>query len=236
MNRSKFAFIGTASLLSLSLLTPAVFAEGPASSEATITFTAPVDVPPVLDPENPNVPLDPENPENPVDPPTGQVGPLSLDYVSSIDFGNQKVSLEEETYESESLRPFIQVTDRRGGGGLGWQVTASATPFTSSDNTSALNGAEITFMNPAVVAASTNTFAAPTAENVIKLAADGTASAKVAEAEENTGLGSWLVRWFGTAENTNNNVTLTVPAGQASEADFSSTITWTLSATPTDAN
>ena len=57
------------------------------------------------------------------------MGPLSLDYVSSIDFGTQKITMfEKKTYESTSLKPFIQVTDNRGTG-AGWKVTAAACSF-----------------------------------------------------------------------------------------------------------
>ena len=98
-------------------------------SKATITFEVNDGETPPRDPEDPTEPLDPTDPDNPTDEPTHNKGPLSLDYVSSIDFGTQKINMyEKETYQSTSLKPFIQITDNRGTG-AGWKVTASASSF-----------------------------------------------------------------------------------------------------------
>ena len=78
---------------------------------------------------HPTEPLDPTDEDNPTDEPTHNKGPLSLDYVSSIDFGTQKINMyKKEIYESTSLKPFIQITDNRGTG-AGWKVTAAASSF-----------------------------------------------------------------------------------------------------------
>ena len=127
-----------------------------------------------LDPEDPKEPLDPDDPNNPDDEPTGNDGPLSLDYVSSIDFGTQKVIInKEQTYESTSLKPFIQITDNRGTG-AGWKVTAAASPFNDGTKDT-LSGAKITFNNGEVVSPTTG-LVAPTPETSIVLSTDGTGS------------------------------------------------------------
>ena len=113
------------------------------------------------------------DPNNPEDDPTGNNGPLSLDYVSSIDFGTQKVVInKEQTYESTSLKPFIQITDNRGTG-AGWKVTAAASSFNDGTKDT-LSGAVITFNNGEVVSPTTG-LAAPTPETSVVLSTDGTA-------------------------------------------------------------
>src|SRR5690606_13157126 len=63
-------------------------------SEATINFSVGDTSPPVLDPTDPTIPYepDPSDPTDPQDEPTGNTGPLTLDYVSSVHFGNQVIS------------------------------------------------------------------------------------------------------------------------------------------------
>src|SRR3954447_14146957 len=60
---------------------------------------------------------------------TEDTNALTLDSVSSLDFGNQIISMAEETYEAHSLEPSIEVTDKRATSD-GWKVTLSATEFT----------------------------------------------------------------------------------------------------------
>ena len=209
---------------------PAAFA---ATSQATITFT--VDgTPEVLDPVDPDSLFDPADPSNPDDEATGNTGLLTLDYVSSVDFGTQKVSMSARTYSSTTRKPFIQVTDRRGDGGLGWSVTAKATPFKDATAVTGLNGAVLTFKNGTAATTTGNDFPAPgTVVSEVILSTDNTA-AEVVTAAPGQGVGPWLIRWLSpSGSETNQNVTLSVPAGAASEGAFTSTITWTLSATPT---
>ncbi|MEG0543917.1 MAG: WxL domain-containing protein, partial [Carnobacterium sp.] len=65
------------------------------TSENKINFTAGEGVvtPPVdpTNPDNPNVP-NPVDPTDPTNPGTGQTGPLSIDYVSNIKFGEHKIT------------------------------------------------------------------------------------------------------------------------------------------------
>lgn len=205
-------------------------------SKATITFkmTDDGETPP-RDPEDPTEPLDPTDPDNPTDEPTHNAGPLSLDYVSSIDFGVQEVNInEEKTYESISLKPFIQITDNRGTGS-GWKVSAAASSFNDGTNDT-LSGAVITFNNGEVV--SPTGLAAPTPNQEVVLSTNGVA-VDVVTAQKNTGLGTWLNRWFPTLDETrtfnmetNDNVTLKVPAGVATVGTHKATITWTLTDAP----
>ncbi len=71
------------------------------------------------DPEKPVDPVDPTDPEKPVDP--GTNGPLSLDYASSLDFGEQLISTKNQTY-------FAKPQYLRGENGQVASVSNSKTP------------------------------------------------------------------------------------------------------------
>lgn len=203
-----------------------------ATSNATIVFVPSEEVaPPILDPTDPTNPYEPD-PNDLIDPqdnPTGNIGSLTLDYVSSVEFGTHEIEGQTSTYKAEVLRPFIQVSDRRGTGG-GWAVTAQASHFEASADEGleqTLLGSLITLKDGSVI--STSQSAPPYAHYNVELVPGGEA-AWVVFAEENTGLGTWINRWFPTEEGAtlNDNVILEVPGGAASKGKHTSTITWTL--------
>ncbi|MET3195968.1 WxL domain-containing protein [Bacillus sp. OAE603] len=205
-----------------------------ANSDASITFLSGTGPSTPVDPENPTNPLNPTDPNNPTDPSTGNTGPLTLDYVSSVDFGSQQISSSTQVYASKSKKPFIQVSDFRGTG-AGWTVSAKASSFSTDGGTTAsLPGAVLTFKNGAVITPDVSV--APTPEQTVTLNADGTASSKVVSAKPSTGMFTWLTKWFGETPNDenslNNNVTLTIPAGAASVGNHEATVTWTLTDAP----
>lgn len=194
------------------------------TSDATVTFTPGTDV---------TNPVDPDDPSKPLDPPgqgTGEAGPLSIDYVPNITFGSQTISGSQKVYNASELKPFVQVTDIRGTG-AGWNVIAKATAFSDGTNES-LKGSTITFSGG--YALSSNTSATkPTPSNPVVLTTDNS-EATVISAAENSGLGTWIDRWYPTetSATSNDNVTLTVPAGSATAKTHTSTITWTLADAP----
>lgn len=202
-----------------------------APSNAGITFSSGVDAPDVLDPSDPTIEYEPTGPTDPQDDVTGESGALTLDYVSSVSFGAQTIESGTATYNSTTLRPFIQVSDRRGTG-EGWNVTAQLSNFAfEGENT--LSGAALNFTDGEVISNSTS--AAPAAEDSVVLSAGGDA-ATVVTAEEDAGLGSWITRWYPSdtaPTGENDNVRLEVPSGAATLGDHTAVITWTLSATPT---
>ncbi|HEY4599726.1 MAG TPA: WxL domain-containing protein [Cerasibacillus sp.] len=197
------------------------------TSKATITFEEDTDIPDILDPDNPDEPYIPD-PDD--DGATGHAGPLSLDYVSSIAFGNHKLSLKEEEYQSTTITPFIQVTDKRGNA-TGWQVEVKATPFFDDRTTTALKGAMLHFTGGECLSSTDNQYIAPIPET-FDLATDGLTASKVVSASENEGRGSWVTKWCAKGEPLNHKVTLTIPGGVAKEGVYKSTLTWTLSDAP----
>lgn len=201
------------------------------ASKATINFLQGDTPPPILDPTDPSDPYDPDpdDPTDPQDPPTGETGPLTLDYVSSVHFGSQEIAGTTMVYESTVLRPFIQISDRRGTA-AGWTVTAQASGFADENGTPSLEGAKLIFRNGEAV--SPNNVAPPTPSTLVELYTGGEA-ATVVTAAPGTGVATWITRWFpSTAGETNDNVTLEVPGGTARTGEHTATITWTLTDAP----
>jgi hypothetical protein len=183
-----------------------------------LPFNAPPPV--IVDPENPGQVIEPAEPA------TGDTGPLTLDHVSSIEFGTQAISGMAAVYSARTLRPFIQVTDRRGTG-EGWRLTAEAGRFRSGVDPT-LPGAALEFMDGSAVTGGTS--APPSVRETIRLVTGGEA-VLIASAAPGSGLGTWSIPWLpdgGGEPARNDKVTLTVPGGAATQGGHSALITWTL--------
>lgn len=203
------------------------------TSEGKITFE---------NPDNEYVPpKDPENPSNNLTDGDGKTNDgtpeslLTLDYVTNLDFDKHKVNQARETYNTVTEKPFVQVSDRRQTG-EGWNLTAQLGNFSSGGDTT-LVGSTINFKNARTQTPGPGTNA-PTTSGVT-LTAGGESSAKIASAAAKTGslstaqgLGTWLIDWIKQGGGANDNVTLTVPANEASAGQHSATITWTLTSGP----
>lgn len=208
-----------------------VIAEEKLDSAASIEFT---------NPEVENVPpKDPENPANDLtdgDGSTNNKKPqslLSLDYVTNLDFDTHEVNQAKGTYNTVTQKPFVQVSDRRQTG-EGWDLRVQLGEFASGIGPATLVGSTINFKNARTQTPGPGTNAPTTSE--VTLTAGGE-SAQIASAAAKTGslstaqgLGTWLIDWIKDGEN--DNVTLTVPANEASEGQHSATITWTLTSGP----
>lgn len=206
------------------------FGESKASIEL-LAGTGPVSP---VDPNNPAVLLDRTDQTNPTNPATGNSGSLTLDFVSSVDFGVHQITSNTEIFSSKSNKPFIQVSDLRGTSS-GWIVTAIASEFSSEGGkTATLKGAIITFENGEVLSATPKV--PPTPVKTITLNADGLAASKVVSSKVGTGEFTWVTRWFTRPDKNNNrlnhNVSLMIPAGSASVGNHQATITWTLTDAP----
>ena len=196
-----------------------------ANSDATVNFTLPQDTPPIIDPENPGQDNDDQNG-------TGQTGPLTIDWVSDLNFGTHQLSVEEETYEALNKAPFVQVSDRRGTG-AGWNLTVQATPFTSDGLglQESLPGAKLTFTDGEAVSR-INPIFAPNVADSIEVNTNNEAT-RVATATSGEGVGSWVTRWLKEeGADTNSKVALTVPQAAATPGSHTSTLTWTLTDAP----
>lgn len=106
--RAVTKFIITAASLSIfaSIQTAAHAQEQFYPSEGDVGFTSGNEITPPVDPNDPdpNKPIRPIDPTNPNGPKPGTPGPLSVDFVSSLDFGEQEITNKDRTYYARAQR------------------------------------------------------------------------------------------------------------------------------------
>lgn len=216
------------------------------TTTATVSFTGFPDNPkgPVdpsnpsnpTNPDTPNTPSDPtkNNPDQPVNPnsPTEGTGALWLVTAPSFAFGSHKVT-EVGPFNPQFTQGkntsglyYAQVSDTRTGG-LGWNLSVSATPFTGTTPQTAnstLSGA--TLLLGASKNITNSTEATTTGYNATPVAnAIGQAS-PILQATTGHGNGITSINWQPS------DISLSVPANTAvSGTTYTSTLTWTLSST-----
>lgn len=206
----------------------AVSSTAPSKNEIQFITGDDIVTPPVdpTDPDNPNIPnpIDPEDPDNPG---TGERGPLSIDYVSNLKFGQHKITGKNSAYKAKNANPFVQITDTRGAGD-GWSLSAKMTEFTSGNKV--LTGATLGFTDGTVKAgSSSNISLAPTKSDILF---DNRDSKQVMNAKDKGGRGTWLTVWSGT-DQANDAIQLSVVAGTPeANTTYTSTITWELEDAP----
>lgn len=219
----------------MAIATVALFVFGGAVAEAVLStdrsdnkvnFTSGEGViTPPVDPTNPDNPISP-NPVDPKDPEntgTGQTGPLSIDYVSNIKFGEHKISGKNISYKAININPFVQVTDLRGAGD-GWSLSAKMTEFKSGNKV--LKGATLALQDGVVKAgSSSNVSLAPNKSDVLF---NNGESELVMSAVDKGGRGTWLTVW-----SANKSIQLNVIAGTPeANTEYTSSITWELKDVP----
>lgn len=199
-------------------------------SDAKVKFDAGdgVVTPPV-NPKNPD--LEPNNPIDPTDPDnsgTGKKGPLSVDYISNLKFGQHKISGKTITYNVLNEDPFIQVTDLRGAGD-GWKLSAKMSPFKSKENQE-LKGASLSIKRGQVKAGSSTNISAPPFNSDVVF--NNSENKLVMSAKDKAGRGTWLTVWSGK-DQANESIQLNVLAGTPeANTDYTSAITWSLEDAP----
>ncbi|WP_413518079.1 WxL domain-containing protein [Carnobacterium maltaromaticum] len=223
-------------------------------SNGSVEFIANTDPVSPVDPENP----DPEKPVTPIDPtdPTGTnpgtSGPLSIDYASSLDFGQNKITNKNETYyanaqtfaemKSEYRGNYVQVTDNRGTNS-GWALNLKQEGQLTSETAKQykeLTGAQIS-LGASVASSISEGVLSPVVTNV-QLDPEG-ANSVIMLAKEGSGAGTW-VDYFGKAEEMtidgkivqkNKSVTLEIPGKTPKEAvKYTTKLTWSLTDVPDD--
>lgn len=210
-------------------------------SNATITFQKNDESENPLNPTDPTIPVDPIDPDYP-----HTEGPLSIDYISNIAFGNQKATGNDTTYyalpdrntQNSSNQPvdlpnYIQVTDNTGKN-AGWTLfVKQGSPFTNGANT--LTGTKLTFSN--LVLKSPNADGAsyaptPATQIVIEPGKD---NQPVITAGENKGMGTWLSLFGKDVAETQKSISLFVPGSSKKVAGMYKTdLVWTLTNTPAE--
>lgn len=209
-------------LLLTSIFGSTVHAQDTATSDATIEFVAPQDAPDIYQPDGQGgVNEEPQNPDDV----TGNTGPLTIDYASSLDFGSHDIEVAAQTYTLQTPEtPYVQVSDRRGTQ-EGWELNVQASNFTL-DGVNTLDGAALSFGQGDVRSNLDQPLEAePTTYPVQTLVTGGDAQT-VTSADAGEGIGTWLTVWD------NNEVELFIPQGAASPGTHTSTLTWTLTDAP----
>lgn len=242
--------LGTMSalLISTAVLGGEIFAaEVSRNSNAVVVFEE------NTDPTNPVNPLDPDKPVLPVDTidpdggiPEGTAGPLSIDFISSLNFGKQKISSVDQIYfakpqlvkdidgnSEEEVSLFAQITDNRGTLD-GWSLSVKQNgQFNNGAAThSELVGAKIEFLNGEI--ASSSVTIPSFINSSIDVTADGEgASTVVMAASEGEGSGTFVYR-LGNESSLKESAKLSVPGStvKMKEATYRTTLTWTLNDVP----
>ncbi|MBP2099134.1 WxL domain-containing protein [Enterococcus rivorum] len=236
-------------ILYVSLLSLATVAFGAIASAAeydtngVVKFKADTSVTPPVDPTNP----DPENPVTPVDPTNpsgpnpGTAGPLSIDYASSFQFGEQTISTVDKVYYAaiqkfadDTTGPnYVQITDKRGTL-EGWSLSVKQNSQFKTAASNELTGAKITLKNAGVASDldSDTTLVPSTVKSEVVLNPDGSEQT-VVTAAENQGVGTWVYRFGNDATQGATSVELEVPGKTVKRAEqYSTTMTWVLQTIP----
>lgn len=237
------AMTGVITLSSTTLLTTVLAEEGDGgkyTSNGVIKFEPSKEETKPVDPTNPEKPIDPIDPTNPDEKPNpGTPGPLSIDFASSLDFGIQKISSNDEVYMAAPQKAsaedgtrdvpnYVQVTDNRGSL-AGWQLQVQQMEqFKSEDNK--LTGATITFDNSEIVSASESAKAETNGR--FTLDSENKSLSNVMTAKKDTGAGTTL-NVFGNTESMTKSISLAVPGKTTKYAtEYRTVFNWVLTDAP----
>lgn len=179
----------------------------------------------------------------PVGPPVGPWepgtnGPLSLDYASTLEFGENKITSADQVYsatpqdmEDGTTRPnWVQVTDVRGGE-QGWGLQVQQDAQFESTSGKMLNGAVIKFMNGNVDAQYSESAVPTTFTESFELSPGGEIQ-DVISAKAGEGAGTWVYQ-FGDDATKGESITLSVPGKTTKYNEaYSTQLTWTLTDIP----
>jgi len=195
------------------------------TSTTSVEFSENKDITTPLDPLDPSIPGGEGG--------TGMGGPLSLDFVPTMNFGTHTLSSGISTFNALNLKPYIQVSDTRGTG-TGWSVKASLSDFMdTATKTKKLDGAILSFYNSNVFASTpTNSSNTPTGFN-FDLSAGGSTQT-ILHAQAGEGMGTWLQTWLADSQSdaSNSNATLTLDTSSAFAQAYDGTITWSIELAP----
>ncbi|MFS7398463.1 WxL domain-containing protein [Carnobacterium maltaromaticum] len=218
-------------------------------TQGSVTFT-PGDDETVVIP-----PIEPE-PEVVIPPVVPSTGPLTISYAPTMNFGNQVISNQDQTYdmlaEMQELKDgsgqtpyvsFAQVQDTRGTN-EGWTLSVTASEFTSSTQNGVLTGAQISLLDPTMVYSGNDLLNAPSVHASQLSLLPGQAT-NVMAADVGQGAGGSSVVWGDQvalsastdAEVRNDAIQLFVPGATAKDATtYTASLDWELSATPGNFN
>lgn len=205
------------------------------------------------DPDKPVFPWDPTTPDHKPNP--GTDGPLSIDFASSLDFGNNKITNKDMVYFAEpqflwnedktdfdpaSARPhYVQITDKRGTN-AGWSLSLKQEDQFKNDSTlnKKLTGSKLSFKNGVAVSNMENVVAPETFDMLDIVPGE---SVKVMSAAIDSGAGTWVDRFGllsmveveGKQVQKNTNISLSIPGKTPKDAvKYETKLLWTLTDVP----
>ncbi|PEF42455.1 peptidase [Bacillus cereus] len=180
------------------------------------TSGAHVKLNPADNPTEPTKPIDPSEPGGE----TGNVGPLTIDNVTPLEFGEHELNGGKVEYTTMSKSPNVQVSDNRGEG-QGWTLQVTSTSFKDiNDDTKILKGAVVSLPAGKMKTTEGNVSKEPTPKAVV-LDTDSPLTQAIMTAEQNEGMGTWIDSFDA------NQVKIDVPGGNYA-GEYVSTLTWTL--------
>ena len=140
--------------------------------------------------------------------------------VPSFDFGQQKITTENQTYTAKE-DGVLKVTDLRGTG-AGWKVTVTQQAQLTTDDNDELTGAQLSLLNATVK--NTNN-EVPTAATDVTLTPEVASTVLTADVDKGNGLST--LTW------SKDNSKLSVPGQTTKKAkQYTATLEWTLADTP----
>ncbi|WP_179189971.1 WxL domain-containing protein [Candidatus Enterococcus testudinis] len=163
-------------------------------------------------------------------------GFLTLDFVSPIDFGNQKIAAQDRTYyahsyvASDKAQPnYVQISDRRAEGDRdGWQLAVTQRAQFKGEKDQYLEGAVLRLENAELIGSADNEPRKET--SVIELMP--AAQEILVHASDYQGKGTWKF-CFGDQASADKSIALDVPSGANPEAiRYSATLDWVLISGP----
>ncbi|MDZ5759270.1 WxL domain-containing protein [Carnobacterium maltaromaticum] len=161
------------------------------------------------------------NPEIPIVPATGQLGPLSIDAVSTINFASIEIGKKGTAQVPQGEVLGIQVTDTRGLG-AGWNVMVKISEFQNLKKDRMLK-ADISIPAGKVESQKSGIMDAPTANSVILNEFDS----PIFSAPKGKGMGTFTSSFEGDGKQ----VIITVPPGALTDS-YSANLSWTLQDAP----
>ncbi|MGX7419394.1 WxL domain-containing protein [Carnobacterium gallinarum] len=235
MKLTKLALIGLVSVSGLVSYGLNASAADSATSDAELEYTKKTGTTPPVHPIKPE-------PVVPIDPPTGNVGELTIDYISNIKFGKHQIANKDMVYQAkltkvttsdgveEEVPNYVQVTDDRGSL-AGWSLKVKQNDAFKS-GAATLTNTTLTFKNG--IAKSSNTsdviYAPISTETVLTPSGD---NQLIVDAKANQGMGTWRTRFGDNNAEGVESIELMVPWNSAkTEGTYKTSLTWELGNTP----
>lgn len=233
--KKSFITMGIVILSSIILPITAVAAEY--TSNGAITFGTDNDPTKPVDPTDPEKPVDPVDSTDPTGPNPGTAGPLSIDFASSFQFGNQKITSETMDYyaklqefTSSSAGPnYVQVTDKRGTQ-EGWSLSVVQQGQFKTAQNEVLEGASLSISSGTAISVTDKQYAPTVVEHHTFVP---NSEMNLVNAPAGKGMGTWIYRFGADASEGATAVKLNIPGRSVKLAkEYRTTLTWYLKNVP----